>query len=84
MDVEIDYARAGWDWAAGGGQAVRLDQALDGLAGFSDWWARCGEGETALQAAVAGLQGVVSSAGLRLQARALTWQGLLTWRTGRT
>jgi predicted ATPase/DNA-binding SARP family transcriptional activator len=84
MDVEIDNARAAWDWAVAQGQVCSLDRALDGLAGFYDWRVRYGEAETALQAAEEGLRGVSSSDGLCLQARMLAWQGLLTWKSGRT
>ena len=84
MDVEIDNARAAWDWAAAQGQVNRLDEALDGLAGYYDWRVRYGEGETALQAAVEGLQSAATVDGLRLLARVLAWQGLFTWKSGRT
>jgi predicted ATPase/DNA-binding SARP family transcriptional activator len=82
MDVEIDNARAAWDWAVARGQASWLEQALDGLAGYYDWRVRYGEGETALQAAVDRLQ-AASGDDLRLQARVLAWQGLITWKSGR-
>ncbi|MFN2164881.1 MAG: hypothetical protein ACK2U9_01315, partial [Anaerolineae bacterium] len=84
MDVEIDNARAAWDWAVARGQVYLLDQALDGLAGFYEWRARFGEAETALQAAAERLQTGASSDALRVRTRALTWQGLITWRSGRT
>ncbi len=45
---------------------------------------RYAEAETALLAAVEGLQGVPSSDALRLRARVLAWQGLINWEAGRT
>ncbi len=81
MDVEIDNARAAWDWAVAQGQVSWLDQALDGLTGYYDWRVRYGEGKTALQAAVNRLQAVTGD-DLRLLARVLAWQGLITWKSG--
>jgi predicted ATPase/DNA-binding SARP family transcriptional activator len=84
MDVDIDNARAAWDWAVAQGQVHVLDQALDGLAGYYEWRARFGEAETALQAAAERLQTGTLSDALRVRARVLAWQGLITWRSGRT
>jgi predicted ATPase/DNA-binding SARP family transcriptional activator len=83
MDVEIDNARAAWDWAVARGRVDLLDQALDGLAGFCDWRARYAEAETALQTALESLQTASSSDALRLRVRVLAWQGLLTGQSGR-
>ncbi|HES58454.1 MAG TPA: hypothetical protein ENO21_03390, partial [Firmicutes bacterium] len=84
MEVEIDNARAAWDWALERGRVHLLDQALDGLAGFYEWRARFGEAETALQAAAERLRTGSSSDALRVRTRVLAWQGLIAWRSGRT
>jgi predicted ATPase len=83
MDVEIDNARAAWDWAAAQGRVAWLDRSLDGLAGYYDWRVRYEEGETALQAADS-LQAAATGDELRVLGRVLAWQGLFTWKAGRT
>mgnify|MGYP000508904731 CR=1 FL=1 len=67
-DLEIENARAAWDWAASQGQVSWLNEALDGLAGYYDWRVRYEEGETALQAAADRLQAAAADDGLRLLA----------------
>ena len=40
MDVEIDNARAAWDWAVNHGQLERIDGAAEGLFRFYYFWRR--------------------------------------------
>ena len=77
LDQEIDNARAAWLWAAGHGQIDRLAQGIDGLAKYYTWRVRFEEGETAMRAAVQGLEAAAGddSAARRLWARALALWG---------
>jgi predicted ATPase len=96
MDVEIENARAAWDWAVAQGQIARLSQAMDGLCLFYARRGRYQEGASASCLAAEGLQKPVSADGsaprvsssmgeeLRIQARALTWQGVFSMELGRT
>jgi tetratricopeptide (TPR) repeat protein len=74
MDVEIENARAAWNWAAGRGQVERLAQAMDGLCDFYRHRGRYQEGEVACRMAAERLAATTSSAGLRVLAKALAWQ----------
>jgi tetratricopeptide (TPR) repeat protein len=96
MDVEIENARAAWDWAVAQGQIARLSQAMDGLCLFCIRRGRYQEGASASCLAAEGLQKPASADGsappvespmgeeLRIQARALTWQGVFSMELGRT
>jgi predicted ATPase len=56
MDVEIDNARAAWDWAAEQGDVDLLSQAMEGLGRFYERRSRYREGEAAFRRAVGRLQ----------------------------
>jgi len=77
LDQEIDNARAAWLWAAGHGQVDRLARGIDGLALYYTWRVRFEEGETAMRAAVQGLEAAAGDdpAARRLWARALALWG---------
>ena len=96
MDVEIENARAAWDWAVQRAQAQRLDRAIEGLCHFYDWRGRWQEGEATCQAAAMQLEGMPyvdgsllspdetsAAEGLRVLARCLMWQGFFCWRVPR-
>jgi tetratricopeptide (TPR) repeat protein len=72
MDLEIENARAAWNWAVEQGQVERLDQALEGLCRFYDLRGRWQEGETACRVAADRL---AAGEGMRVRAKALAWQG---------
>jgi tetratricopeptide (TPR) repeat protein len=89
MDVEIDNARAAWDWAAERGQVGRLDQAMKGLGLFYEWRVRYQEGEAAFRLAAEKLAPVAvsvpsaaSGKRRRVLARVLTWQSRFTRELG--
>ena len=63
MDLEIENARAAWDWAAERVQAERLDRAIEGLGIYYDWRGRWQESEAAYRAAAEKLAGVASRDG---------------------
>jgi tetratricopeptide (TPR) repeat protein len=74
MGVEIENARAAWDWAAERQQMGQLDQMLEGLCEF--YWAhwRLHEGEAACRMAAEQLAATAAGDGLRLLARILARQ----------
>jgi tetratricopeptide (TPR) repeat protein len=88
MEVEVENARAAWNWAATHGKVARLDRALDGLCYFYEWRVRYQEGETACRVAAERLLPAgesVTSAPVekqRLLARLLVWQGAFTYLLG--
>jgi DNA-binding SARP family transcriptional activator/predicted ATPase len=88
MEVEIENARAAWDWAVKRGQVECLEQAMDGLCRFYEWRGRFREGEEACQAAAARLQGEpstgVAGGRMRAWAKALAWQSVFSRTLGRT
>ncbi len=96
MDVEIENARAAWNWAVEGGQVERVDQALVGLCRFYAWRGRFQEGEAACQmaasmlyeklAATASGEGPVLSVdeGLRVLAQVLSIRAFFNRRLGHT
>jgi tetratricopeptide (TPR) repeat protein len=59
MDVEIDNARAAWDWAAERGYVEQLDRAMDGLFRFYGWRGRWREAKLASQKAAERLSAIV-------------------------
>jgi predicted ATPase/class 3 adenylate cyclase len=85
MDVEIENARAAWEWAAGEGQVERLDQALEGLCLFYWRRSRLQEGEAACRTAENTLAaiGQPEALGLRIWAKVLAWQGFFNFWLGR-
>jgi predicted ATPase/DNA-binding SARP family transcriptional activator len=77
MDVEIENARAAWDWAVEQGQVARLDQGMEGLCRFYDRRGRWQEGEATCRTTASRLAPADSLAaveGVRVRARALVWQ----------
>ena len=60
MDLEIENARAAWDWAAEQVQVQRLGRAIEGLWRFYDWRGRLQESEAAYAAAAEKLTGIAS------------------------
>jgi tetratricopeptide (TPR) repeat protein len=86
MDVEIENARAAWDWAVERIMIPELAMALDGLCAYYQSRGRLVEGQAACRSLVDGMQGTAGAGeegtGRRLLARALTWQGLFTRLTG--
>jgi predicted ATPase/DNA-binding SARP family transcriptional activator len=83
MDVEIENARAAWNWAAERGQVERVDQALTGLVRFHIWRGRNHEGEAACRLAAENLTATTSSDGLRVLAKVLSVRCALNRRLGR-
>jgi DNA-binding SARP family transcriptional activator/predicted ATPase len=85
MDLEVENARAAWDWTAAHvpEQVERLERSMDGLCTFYQARGRFQEGEAACQNVAARLEDGMSAPELRVQARALAWQGvfarLLGW-----
>jgi predicted ATPase/DNA-binding SARP family transcriptional activator len=74
MDVEIENARAAWDWASERQQVEHLDQALDALCLFYEWRVRYQEGEAACRMAAERLV-PAGSESMRLLTRLLIWHG---------
>jgi predicted ATPase/DNA-binding SARP family transcriptional activator len=82
MDVEIENARAAWNWAAEQGQVERLDQAIDGLCCCYEWRGRYQEGGATCRIAADKLEPALSDDGptpssvgaLRLLVKILTRQ----------
>jgi predicted ATPase/DNA-binding SARP family transcriptional activator len=93
--ADSENVRAAWDWAVEHEQVERLDQAMDGLASFYWQRRRYQEGEAAFRAAADGLAAAASLApsgdgpapspvaGLRVSARALSWQSYFSRALGR-
>jgi len=75
MDVEIENARAAWNWAAEHGQAERIDRAIEGLCFFYLWRRRGEELRTACRVASEGLRALDSGDALRVLAKVLAFQG---------
>jgi tetratricopeptide (TPR) repeat protein len=77
MDVEIDNARAAWDWAVERGHVRQLDEAMDGLFRFYEWRGRYQEGESAFQRAAERLSATVRRGSMdrrdRLRVLAKLW-----------
>jgi predicted ATPase len=74
LDLEIENARAAWEWAAGQGQVARLEQALEGLCLFYSERGRPAEGEAACRLAADRLWVVARGAEWLTLARVLVWQ----------
>ena len=60
MDLEIENARAAFEWAAKRGQLERLDEAMEGLRLFFTMRLRGREGEVVFRAAAESLEGTES------------------------
>ncbi len=67
MDVEIENARAAWDWAVKRVDVERLEQAIEGLCLFYEWRGRYQDGEAACQAAAEKLRVTAADAGFGLE-----------------
>jgi predicted ATPase/DNA-binding SARP family transcriptional activator len=80
LDLEIENARAAWDWAVARGEVERLDQALEGLCLFYTVRHRSAEGEAACRLAAEKLQAIARGAELRTLARVLAWQASFSHR----
>jgi len=87
MEVEVENARATWNWAVERvperAQVERLDQAMEGLGLFYEWRARYEEGEAAFRAAAGRLAEMGQGTVGRVRIRATTWQALFTSYLGR-
>ncbi|HSR30466.1 MAG TPA: BTAD domain-containing putative transcriptional regulator, partial [Anaerolineae bacterium] len=71
MHLEIEDARAAWQWAVTHGQVPRLAQGVDGLWLYHEWRIRYEEAEAAFRAGVRGLETVDSAYAQRLRAKCL-------------
>lgn len=83
MDLEIDNARAAWDWAVDQGQVEGLGCAIEGLFLFYEWRARYLDAETMCQVAAETLEKSHTPGALRLRSRILAWQGVINRHMGR-
>jgi tetratricopeptide (TPR) repeat protein len=83
MDLEIDNARAAWDWAVDQGQIERLGPALEGVFIFYEWRARYVDAEVACQVAAETLAESRAPGALRVRSRILAWQGVINRHMGR-
>ena len=79
MGVEIENARAAWNWAVERGQLARLGRAIDGLCHFYLFSGRYEEGEAVCRVAAERLATTGSGDGLRVLAKVLTYQGRFSW-----
>jgi predicted ATPase/DNA-binding SARP family transcriptional activator len=98
MGLESGNLHAAWSWAVERGHVALLDQAMEGLFYFHKWSGRYEEGEKLCRRAAEGhdrtgepvLEGspnppeVSPPERLRVQARALAWQGVFSHRLGRS
>jgi diguanylate cyclase (GGDEF)-like protein len=90
MDVEIENARAAWDWALAQGNVGRLDRSAEGLCRCYLWWRRREEGTAMCQSAAERLLSMASDAKSNIAhsslnsvlARILAWQGFYCLRLG--
>jgi tetratricopeptide (TPR) repeat protein len=82
LDVQIENARAAWNWAAERGQAARLDAGMEGLCLYYDWRLRAAEGEAACGLAAERLRRATTADGLRVLAKVLAWQGFFNAQLG--
>lgn len=83
IDGEVENVRVAWEWAAGRGQAERLDRAIDALGLFYTRRSRYQEGAALCLAAAEGLQTATHDDSLRVRARALAWQSAFQRELGR-
>ena len=83
IDGEVENVRVAWEWAAGGGQVKRLDQAMDAVGLFHTRRSRYEEGTALCRAAVESLQMVTRDDAPRVRAKALAWQGAFERELGR-
>jgi len=87
MAADVDNARAAWDWAVQQGNVSHMGEAIGGLCRLYERRGRFQEGEAACRLATEKLQatqGELGSNGLRLLARALTWQAPFSQVLGHT
>jgi hypothetical protein len=83
MDLEIENARAAWNWAVQQGNVPCLDQATEGLFLFYEWRGRYLEGEVASHAAENALAEGKTADALRVRAKILAWEGVFNRHLGR-
>ena len=79
MDVEIDNARAAWDWAVAQRDLTVIDRAIQGLGLYYQRRVRRQEGNTACQVAIDGLEAYLASEppdrneNMRVLSKVLNW-----------
>ncbi len=84
MRADAENLSLAWEWAAEHPQVAQLDRSMDGLCTFYEWTGRYTQAESACQRAHEALSAKPQSPGdLRVQARALAWQGVFTHALGR-
>jgi DNA-binding SARP family transcriptional activator/predicted ATPase len=77
LDLEIDNARLAWDWVVAQGNLAQIDQAIDGLCLYYDWYQRYSEGYAACEVLIQHLESAINhdqSNVNRMLAKALVWQ----------
>jgi tetratricopeptide (TPR) repeat protein len=84
MDVEIENARAAWNWAAVHKRVGHLDTAVEGLSIYYERRLRNDEGETACRLAAELLSPSASGDDLRVLAGIMTWQSVFNDYLGKT
>jgi predicted ATPase/DNA-binding SARP family transcriptional activator len=84
MEVDIENARAAWDWAVEQGQIERFSQTVDGLCRFYTWRRRYQEGEAACRTAAEKLVATASGDGRQVWVKILTWQSVFSQALGHT
>lgn len=83
LDLEIDNARAAWNWALAQGNLAIIDRAMNGLCLYYDWRYRLPEGSSACQALIERLKNPdpplqISNVN-RILAKALAWQSVFDY-----
>jgi predicted ATPase/DNA-binding SARP family transcriptional activator len=88
MDLDIDNARAAWDWAVEGGLVAHMEQALDGLSRHHSWRERAGELKNTWREAMHGLsvpapdklESSVAPLAAGAAREARLWLRIMAWR----
>jgi predicted ATPase len=83
MDMEIENARAAWNWAVAQGQVKWLDQAINGLGRFYEWRGRYQEGEAVCRKAAETLSATAFGDELWVLAKILSIQTFFNRKLGR-
>lgn len=84
IEADVENIKLAWRWAVEQTEVMQLAQAMQGLGRLYSWRGRYQEGEAAFRLAAEGLAAVTSSAGLRVLAKLLAWQGIFTHLLGQT